>query len=159
MGHSTVHIETTVRAPIQLVFDRLTDHEAMNEWPGVSKCRLIEEGTPRNGVGAVRAIKAGGVTLHEKVVHFEPPTRFEYQIIKGLPVSHLGSVTLAPVASPGDSPVTSPGDALVRLRWHISISSRVPLLARVVCFQLRRGLPRALDYFIAETEKAARAAA
>lgn len=155
MGRSTLTLERTIRAPLQMVFDRITDHEAMSDWPGVSKCWLVAEGTPRNGLGAVRAVKARGLTLHEKVVLFEPPNCFEYTIIKGLPVDHLGSVSLA-VDNDGAG---DGGSDVVRLRWHISISSRVPLLARIMTWQLRTGLPAAVDYFIAETERAARSAA
>lgn len=146
MSHDSLTVETTVHAPMDMVFERLIDHESMNDWPGVGSCRLIVAGTPRNGLGAVRAVKARGLTLHEEVVLYEPPERFEYRIIKGLPVTHLGSVRLF---QEGES---------VRVCWRITVSSRLPLLSWIICQQLRGGLPKALAYFKAETEKAARAA-
>ena len=135
----TLHIE----APPELVFDRLADHEAMADWPGIKSCRLVVEGTPRNGLGAVRRIQAGGVTLDEEIVHFEPPHRMDYSIIRGLPVKHLGSVTLR--GSRGGT----------ELIWQVSIESRVPLLAQIVGRLLGRGLPGALAHFKQGTERAA----
>lgn len=128
-----------IDAPAQLVFDGLTDHEAMARWPGISACRLIREGQPRNGLGAIRAVTAMGLTLQEEVVRFEPPHRFEYRIIRGLPVEHLGTVTVDDLPSG------------TRVTWHVRISSRVPLLSAVVARLLGRGLPKALAYFQQET--------
>jgi uncharacterized protein YndB with AHSA1/START domain len=137
MGHKHVDYRTFVPAPIEGVFERITDHEAMASWPGISSCELIVEGSPRNGLGAVRRVKAGGVTLDEEVVHFEPPRRYDYSIIKGLPVTHRGTVILAKV------------DGGVELHWSVDLSSRVPLLAQGLGCVLGRGLPGALRAFAA----------
>jgi len=143
VGHTRVHLSESVRAPIELVFDRITDHEAMRDWPGVSNCRLVEQGEPKNGVGAVRAVTTRGLTLHERVVRFEPPLGYDYSIVKGLPVQHLGRVRLE---QRGDE---------VQLDWTIEMSSRIPLLAQIVGKLLARGMPSALSYFKRETERAA----
>jgi len=58
---------------------------------------VLPNGTPRNGMGAVRQVKTHGLTLLEEVVHYEPPFRYDYRITKGLPVDHLGGVRLAPI--------------------------------------------------------------
>src|SRR5262249_55346475 len=100
-----------IRAPIERVFERLTDHEDMRRWPGVSACRLITEGTPRNGLGAVRRISVYGLTLDEAVVRFEPPHRYDYSIVRGLPVDHLGTVEL------------SAQGATTEVRWRVRLSS------------------------------------
>ena len=142
VGSTRIQIPETVRAPLQTVFERLTDHEAMRDWPGIGDCTLVEHGSPRNGVGAVRAVTTKGLTLHERVVRFDPPHGYDYTIIKGLPVRHLGQVRLA-----------EHGDA-VRIDWTIEMSSRIPLLAQIVGKLLRRGLPAALSYFKRETERA-----
>jgi uncharacterized protein YndB with AHSA1/START domain len=142
MAPSLVDASVLVRAPIALVFERITDHEAMVSWPGIQACRLIVEGTPRNGLGAVRRIKANGVTLDERVVNYEPPVRYDYQIIRGLPVKHLGTVRL------NETPEG------VRVTWHIELSSWVPGIAPVVAFLLQRGLPGALNFFAASVMQA-----
>jgi len=143
VGRTRIHLTETVRAPLQLVFDRISNHEDMRNWPGVSDCRLVAEGEPRNGLGAVRAVKTRGLTVHEKVVSFDPPSGFDYTIVKGLPVDHLGQVRL-----------TEAGDQ-TRIDWTIEMSSRIPLLAQVLGAMVRRGFPSALTYFKRETERAA----
>jgi uncharacterized protein YndB with AHSA1/START domain len=88
--HSVIEVSAQIAAPIDHVFERLTDHEAMVDWPGISACKLVVEGAPRNGLGAVRRVTVSGLTLDEQVVTWEPPSRFEYRIIRGLPVKHRG---------------------------------------------------------------------
>jgi len=126
--------DTTFDAPIAAVFDELSDHEGMTDWPGIQTCRLVAEGDPRNGVGAVREVRALGLRLLEEVVEFEPPTRMAYTITKGLPVEHRGELTL------------TERDGRTELRWRVRMSSRIPGLARVVAAGQGLGLPRAMKY-------------
>jgi uncharacterized protein YndB with AHSA1/START domain len=150
MGHSHIRIRATLQAPIALVYERLTDHEDMRNWPGVTDCRLTREGTPRNGVGAVRVVSHGPLfSVSEEVTLHEPPHRLGYKIIKGgPPIRHQGLVTLAEA---GDQ---------TELEWEIQISSRVPLMAQLVGGMLRRGLSHVLaSYFVPMVNAAARAKA
>lgn len=143
MGLYRIHQTFAIRAPVEYVFERLTDHEAMGLWPGVSSCELIKQGSPPNGLGAVRAVKTNGLTLHEEIVRFEPPRRYDYRIVKGLPLGHHGTVMLE-----------QQGD-LVRLQWVVELWSHLPLAARGVGLVLDRGLGRALEYFVEQTEQSA----
>lgn len=144
MGRADVHATLRVRAPIEFVFDQLVDHDAMNDWPDIASCRLIREGSPRNGLGAVREVKTRGLRLLEEVVEFDPPHRYDYSIIKGLPVEHRGTVTL-----------TEEGQS-VRVEWNVRMRSRWPLVCEIVGALLQRGLPNSLDHFKRETERALR---
>ena len=139
---SHVAAQISVAAPIATVFAGLTDHEAMVTWPGISGCQLIVPGTPRNGLGAVRRITALGVTLDEVIVRYEPPCRFDYQIIRGLPVEHLGVVRL------------SRRDQVVDVDWQVDLDSRYPLVARSAALALGWGLPRALRHVARQVEAA-----
>ncbi len=143
MGQAHVSKKLHIEAPIELVFERISDHEAMSDWPGIASCRLVREGTPRNGLGAVRQVKARGLTILEEIVHYEPPLRYDYRITKGLPVDHLGSVRL------------SPTEGGVELSWEVRMSSRWPLVCEVVGNLLGKGLDEALARFKAETERLA----
>ena len=143
MGKTRVRQEITVRAPIATVFERITDHEAMASWPGIQSCRLLREGETPNGLGAVREVKTRGLTLIEEVVQFEPPRRYDYTILRGLPVEHRGTVTLLDEGS------------AVRVVWEVRLASRVPFLAEIVGQQLRNGLAHGLAYFKRETERRA----
>ncbi|MEO7113310.1 MAG: SRPBCC family protein [Polyangiaceae bacterium] len=135
MGKSRVEARITIRAKIEDVFEQLIDHEAMASWPGIGACTLVEEGTPRNGLGAVRRVRVGGLTIDEKVVLYDPPHAFDYAIIRGVPVNdHLGEVRF------------SETDGRVEVVWNIRISSRWPFVAAIMASQLRRGIPRALRF-------------
>ena len=143
MGQAHVSKKVYIEAPIELAFERILDHDAMNDWPGITACRVVREGTPRNGLGAVREVRARGLTLLEEVVHYEPPLRYDYRITKGLPVDHLGSVRL------------SPTEGGVELAWEVRMTSRWPLVCEVVGNLLGKGLDEALAGFKAETERVA----
>lgn len=130
-----------VRAPIERVFEHLTDHEQMARWPGISGCRLIQTGSPKNGRGAIREVRVRGLVLHEEVVVFAPPHRYDYEIVRGLPVKHRGTVHLLATEDGG-----------TRVTWDITMATRLPLLAEIVCAQLRAGLPKALAFVKAELE-------
>ncbi len=143
MGNGSVDVTASIRAPIARVFERLSDHEGMSKWPGIGSSRLIREGTPKNGLGAMRRVKVQGFTIDEEIVHFEPPTGFDYSIRRGLPVEHhLGQVRL------------EEADGIVVVTWSIRLSSKIPLFAQLLAASLRRGLPKALAYLRAELEGA-----
>ncbi|WP_224367739.1 SRPBCC family protein [Hyalangium versicolor] len=145
MGHSHVRFRATLHAPIELVFAQLTDHEDMRNWPGVTDCRLIREGTPRNGVGAIRVVSHPLHSVTEEVNLYEPPHRFGYSIIKGPPIRHQGTVTLV-----------ERGER-TELEWDVKLSSRIPLLAQVLGRFVKRGLGHVFaTYFIPKVEAAAR---
>jgi hypothetical protein len=143
MGQAHISKKLHVQAPIELVFERLVDHEAMGDWPGITSCRLVREGTPRNGLGAVRQVKARGLSLLEEIVHYEPPLRYDYRITKGLPVDHLGSVRL------------SPTEGGVELSWEVRMTSRWPFVCEIVGHLLGNGIDTALAWFKTETERVA----
>ena len=142
MGEGRIDSRVVIRAPIARVFERLIDHEGMAKWPGICSCKLVKEGTPRNGLGAVRRIRAGGLTLDEEVVPYEPPRAFDYAIIRGLPIDrHRGTIRLAEV------------EGGVEIDWRIRISSAWPFVAEIIAIALRRGLPKALRYLTKELER------
>ncbi len=90
-------ITKQINAPIQTVFDVLTDHEGYSAFlPGPAKAELETPGTPdRNGVGAVRKIVVAGPPVREEVYRYDAPTHFSYGIVSGAPVSdHHGDVVL-----------------------------------------------------------------
>lgn len=141
MGKGNVDFDAVIRAPLARVFDVLTDHEGMTRWPGIKSSRLVKEGSPKNGLGAVRRIEVGGLTLDEEVVHYDAPSGFDYAIVRGVPIDHhLGQVRLKEV------------DGGVRVTWTIRIASRWPLIAQVMALSLRRGLPGVFRYLRGELE-------
>ena len=91
--------QTTVAAPIDTVWNALSDHAGISRWaPGLSVTMdKVGEGDP-NGVGAVRRIAVFGPApdLVEEVVTFEPPHTLGYKALSGVPFpGYSGEVRLA----------------------------------------------------------------
>jgi uncharacterized protein YndB with AHSA1/START domain len=90
-------IQKVVQAPIDVVFDVLTDHRAYAEFSPLRKVELVQTGLPApNGVGAIRALHTIGPPIKEQVTEYERPTRFVYKLVAGAPVrDHVGTVELS----------------------------------------------------------------
>lgn len=88
----TVRAERTIGAPIEQVFDRLTDHASYKDFPGVRASELIHEGQPdRNGLGAMRRIEFGPIRFEEEIMAFDRPRRMDYLIREvNIPMKHEG---------------------------------------------------------------------
>ena len=95
--------QTTVAAPIETVWDKLSDHVGMSQWgPGIS-VTMDKLGTDDpNGVGAVRRIASPGPgpDIVEEVITFEAPNLFGYKAVSGTPFpGYSGEVRLTPAGS------------------------------------------------------------
>lgn len=90
-------LERQVAAPVDVVWNVLTDHRAYVAWGAAQRVILEVEGSPDvNGTGAVRRIEQGPVRVREKIVAFEPTSRFRYTVLSGPPVKdYFAEVTLA----------------------------------------------------------------
>ena len=85
-----------VNAPIDVVFDVLTDHRAYSEITPLRSSTLEREGDPApNGVGAIRRLSAIGPPIREEVTEYLRPSRFAYRMLSGAPTrDHVGTVDL-----------------------------------------------------------------
>ena len=126
----TFQLRQWIEARPEDVWAVLTEHEGWTFWAGVGRVTLEQPGTDsRNGVGAIRIIRAPGATLREQVTVFEAPTLFEYTILTGAPVrDYVGSLRLE----------ERPHGTLVH--WHVSFRPRVPGTGRVVSAIFRTAL-------------------
>lgn len=96
---ATIRVDKRVGAPIELVFERLTDHANYVDFRGITDSKLTHEGeTERNGLGARRSIASGPIRFEEEITAFERPTRMDYLIREvNAPIEHEGGmITLAP---------------------------------------------------------------
>jgi uncharacterized protein YndB with AHSA1/START domain len=87
----------TTSAPIETVFDTLTDHRAIATYVrGVRRSTLDREGVPApNGVGAIRRLESVGPAIVEEIIDYQRPTRYAYKMLSGAPVrDHVGTVEL-----------------------------------------------------------------
>ena len=89
-------LTATVAAPIDTVFDVLTDHRGYAEITPLRSVTLERRGDPDpDGVGAVRVLKLVGPPIREEVTVYERPSRFSYRMLSGAPVrEHIGTVEL-----------------------------------------------------------------
>jgi carbon monoxide dehydrogenase subunit G len=108
----------TVAAPIDVVWDTLTDHVGMSSWgPGVT-VTMDKAGTvDPNGVGAVRRITAPGLAIVEEVITYQRPHVFTYKALSGTPFPGYA----------GDVRLTDEG-AQTRISYTISSTARFPLV-------------------------------
>lgn len=129
----TIVVKRTIKAPIEKVFDLLSDHANYKDFPGVKDSELVKKGKPhKNGVGAVREIDAGTAWFREEITAYERPVRLDYLITKSRPpMEHKGgSVRLEATA------------AGTEVTWSSTLRIRIPivggLLTRLVAPQLAK---------------------
>jgi uncharacterized protein YndB with AHSA1/START domain len=86
-----------IGAPVETVFEVLTDHAGYSKLTPLRRSELEREGeTDVNGVGAIRRLTAVGPPMREEVIAYEAPSRFSYTVLSGLPVrDHVGTVELS----------------------------------------------------------------
>lgn len=107
----------TTTAPIEKVFDALTDHRGLvNYVPLLRRSTLDREGTPApNGVGAVRRLEAVGPAIVEEIISYQRPTGYAYKLISGAPVhDHVGTVSLREEGTGTEA------------SWHLRSTPKIP---------------------------------
>ena len=143
-------VRREVRAPRDVVFAVLTDHEGYTAFTPL-QWTLERPGSPDpNGVGAIRAIRPARrapFAVREEVTEFAAPNRFAYKVISGAPVrSHVGTVTLT--ETPGGTQVEYTMDAV----------PRIPLPDKLITAGLRGLITMLLRGVTKEAESRARSA-
>ncbi|MFG1931355.1 SRPBCC family protein [Mycobacterium sp. NPDC048908] len=130
--------QTTVGAPIDTVWDALSDHVGIGRWaPGLSVTMDKVGAADPNGVGAVRRIATAGPApdLVEEVVTFQPPHLLAYRALSGVPFpGYAGEVRL------------SEAGAGTQITYTLSSTARLPLVKAplaAICQLLMRMLARA----------------
>jgi uncharacterized protein YndB with AHSA1/START domain len=137
--------EREVAAPPETVFEVLTDHRRYAEITPLRKSALERQGEPApNGVGAVRVLSVAGPPLREEVIAYEPPERFSYKLLSGLPVrDHVGTVEL-----------TASG-AGTKVVYAVRTTPTVPVAGGAVVAVLKLGVGQLLDGIAKESERRA----
>lgn len=88
----TIHFYRELEAPIERVFDHFADHHWFVSLFG-GYCRKVAEGQDHpNGVGSVRRIGYGPLSMDESIVAFVPNERIEYTVSRGPLRNHLGQI-------------------------------------------------------------------
>jgi len=93
MGKQQIEIEQSFNAPIETIFNIMTDHESFGKVISTVVKRVVDSSGPnKNGVGSVRRISAFPFpSFEETVVTFKPYQLMEYKVSKGSPIkNHKG---------------------------------------------------------------------
>jgi hypothetical protein len=135
-----IDLDKTLAAPIDDVFELLSDHAGYTRFRGFRTAELVREGAPDpNGVGALRALAVWPLRFEEEITAFERPTRMDYLIRKvNIPLDHDGG-TIA----------LSPAGSGTRVLWRSTFTVPVPVvggaLGAVLAALIKRGFVRLLD--------------
>ena len=143
-----VEVSVRVTAAPDVVWARLTAHEAMAAWwPGLREVTLDPPGSPdRNGLGAVRVMRSVGTPVREEVVSWDPPHTYSYRVRNFAPLrEHLGRVTVRPA------------DGGAAVDWRIEFRPGVPGTGALLRLGLRWMLDVALRRFKQQVETTPRA--
>lgn len=137
-----------VKAAPETVFEVLTDHRGYADITPVRKAELEREGKPApNGVGAIRVLTAVGPPLREETIAYEPPSRFSYKLLSGVPLrDHVGTVELTPEAGG------------TKLTYAVRTQPTLPLVGGVAVAVARFGVKQLIEGIVAEAERRAAAA-
>jgi hypothetical protein len=134
-----IFLQQRFDAPPERVFAALTDHVGFGRALG-EDIRLEREGVPPpNGLGAVRAIHARGLTIREQVVGWEASRAMDYTVVSGAPLqNHRGEIRLFP-----DGAGTRV-DYRIRFDWPWYLGGSIvgDLLARSLGRQIGGGIAR-----------------
>ena len=136
----------TSTAPIETVFDALTDHRGIADY--LKACRrstLDREGTPApNGVGAIRRLVVIGSPFVEEIIEYERPTRYAYKMLSGAPTrDHIGTVRLRETG------------AGTEVNWHLRSTLKIPGVDRLMLPVFKKVIDELLKGGIAAAERRA----
>jgi len=93
MGRQHIEIQQSFNAPVETIFNLLTDHESFGNVLATKIKRVVDsQEENKNGVGSVRRITSFPVpAFEETVITFKPNHLMEYVVSKGSPIkNHKG---------------------------------------------------------------------
>ena len=89
-----VRVVVYIDAPVERVFDAVSDHEVFLHTTDGTTAKVVREGaSERNGLGCIREVNAGERAWYiEEITAWERPFGFAYTIREAsMPLRHLGS--------------------------------------------------------------------
>lgn len=134
-----------IDAPVDVVWDVLTDHAGYASWTPLPTSRLVTPGgIERNGVGAVRFLGLGPIGTTERVLVAEPNEHLAYTVVGGLPVKDYRA----------DARLTDAGGA-TELVYEGSFAPVLPGTGRVLSVLVRGALASLVSGLAKESERRA----
>jgi uncharacterized protein YndB with AHSA1/START domain len=95
---ATLDFSRNVAAPPEIVWEVVADLRGMSDYTRFRKVEIEREGDPPpNGLGAIRKLYLVGPPVREEIIAFDPPRRFAYRMLSGVPTKdHVGTIELSP---------------------------------------------------------------
>jgi hypothetical protein len=140
-------IARTSTAPIERLFDVMTDHRRLADTTWLFRRSTLErEGTPApNGVGAIRRLTSIGTTFVEEIVEYQRPTLWAYTLLSGAPVrGHLGTIALREL------------ETGTEVHWHLQAELTIPGLGGTITPVFKTFIDQLLRGAITAAERARR---
>lgn len=146
---ATFTFERSIAASPETVFEVLADHRAYPQFTGTRRVELEREGDPPpNGLGAIRQLHIVGPPVREEVTEFEPPGRFAYKLLSGIPVrDHVGTVTLTPE-----------GDG-TRMCYEVTTFPKIPLIGHAAVAIVKVAVGQIVDGVVKTAQERSRSGA
>ncbi|MBK5117308.1 MAG: SRPBCC family protein [Thermoleophilia bacterium] len=142
---ATLDFSRTVAAPVETVWEVVADQRGMSEFTRFRKVELEREGDPPpNGVGTIRVLHLVGPPAREEIITFDPPHRFAYKLLSGLPVKdHVGTIELS-----------SAGEG-TRMSYVLQTTPKLPLVGFALVAVIRNMVESIAAGIAGEAEKRA----
>jgi uncharacterized protein YndB with AHSA1/START domain len=132
-----IDVEERSSAPPERVWALLADAATWSRWAPFDRAE-VEVG---EGLGELRHFQRGRRTTRERVTVFEPPRRFGYELVSGIPIEdYRAEVTL------------TPADGGTAIRWHSTFRTKIPGTGRLVRRELQRFIERTAAGLAREAE-------
>ena len=93
-----IHLERTIDAPVERVFDWLADPANLAAAPLALRGRYAKD-SPGPGAGAVREVIAVGTWFREEITAYDRPRSYSYLIVRSFPPFNHEGGTLTFTAS------------------------------------------------------------
>ena len=119
MGKQHINITQSFNAPVDTIFNIITDHEAFGQVLNSKIKRVVDsKDENKNGIGSTRRVSTfPAPAFEETVVAFEPNELMEYVVSKGSPIkNHKGRVEF------------SDEQGKTRLNYTINFEPKLPFL-------------------------------
>jgi uncharacterized membrane protein len=141
----SIIITQVFNAPVETIFNILTDHESFGRILKAKIKRVIDSRDEnKNGLGSVRRIQAfPAPAFEESVITFKPNQLMEYKVSKGSPIkNHLGRMEFADV------------NGKTRLTYRVDFEPKLPffLLGSIIKKAIEKPIQVGLERLSARYE-------
>lgn len=134
MAIQTITMHQSFNAPVEQVFNTLSDHESFGRICGISATRIKDGDDGASGLGSIRELKIGPLpSFDETITQFVPNELIEYRITRGSPIkNHVGTMRF------------KEQDGQAVLNYTIELESKIPLTTGLIKAALENGISKGL---------------